>query len=150
MENIEEKKETSWEIIPKISTWVQVVAIIALGIVQVALNITKPEMVILATFSMLTLFILALVIIWADRKTRADLTKTKIDLAKIKADSEYQLLLAKKKGADEALDDAIKSFRQDARSSKTAKEKSTYLDAAKLVSRQKRLLKKMQERAKMP
>jgi len=150
MENAEEKKEIPWEIIPKISTWIQVIAIIAFGIVQISLNITKPEMVIFATFSMLILFILAVVIIWADRKTRAGLAKTKTDLARIKADSEYQLLLAKKKGADEALDDAVKSFRQDAKSSQTAEEKKTYLEAAKLVSRQKRLLKKMQERAKMP
>jgi hypothetical protein len=134
----------------KLSTWIQVVAAIILGIVQIALAISKPEMAWYGIATTIILALLAVFIVWTDRKTKQEESDLKNKLDKLQNDIPIMQFIAKKQGAGAALMDAEQSFREEAKTAKSKTKKAAYLTAAQLVSRYRRLLQKMQEELKKP
>jgi amino acid permease len=138
----------------KFKTWIQVAAAGVLGIIQLAVSL-RPETASYGVFSIIVLAVLIIVIVYSDYKTGT--AENELRKAEIKARKQYEglkneipmiELTARKKGAEMALEDAEKSFREDAKSARSTRTKQIYVGAARLVSRQRRLLEKMQEIAR--
>ena len=149
---MEEEKEGVSKEAAKFKTWIQVAAAAVLGIVQIAQLTLKPEMAPYGAFSIIVLAVLIIAIIYSDHKR--SMAENDLKKAESKARRQYEelrnelpliTLTAQKRGADMALEDAAKSFREDAKSARSNRTRQMYLGAARLVSRQRRLLQKMQE-----
>jgi len=139
----------------KFKTWIQVAAAVVLGIIQVAQISLRPEIAAYGAFSITILAILALAIIWSDYKT--SMAESELKKSESKARRQYEALkgeipmielTAVKKGAHMAFQEAEKNFREDAKSARSNRTRQIYIEAARLVSRQRRLLQKTQEIAR--
>lgn len=139
----------------KFKTWVQVAAAGILGIIQIAQMSLRPEMALYGAFSIVILASLVGAIVYSDYKT--NMAENELKRAESQVKREYEALkseipmielTAQKRGAEMALQDVVKSFREDAKSARYRRTREIYLKAAKLVSRQRRLLDKMQEIAR--
>lgn len=145
---MEAEKEGVGKEAVKFKTWIQVAAAGVLGIIQIAQISSRPEMALYGAFSIIILEVVVLAIIYSDHKTSMAESKARKQYEELRNEISMIKLTARKKGADMALEDAEKSFREDAKSARSKRTREIYLGAARLVSRQRRLLQKMQKIAR--
>lgn len=122
------ESESSFSAATKFVTWVQIIALIAIGLIQIP-QITNPETVWMGALSMMLLAILGVVIVLTDYHAKKKTEAFQLDI-----------LAARHKGAIDALKELEANFEEDAKNAKSNYKRKLYDALKREIERQRKLL----------